>query len=389
MVGICSYLLINFWFRRLQANKAAIQAILMNRVGDWGFSLGLFSIFLIFGNLDLTTIVTLAPIVDGDLLNIISLFLLLGAMAKSAQIGLHVWLPNAMEGNKYINYNLRFINTLNKQNSNSKSFIWVYDINLQALVKQAPFISKSSCAKALKIDRHTVTSYLDKDKVLNQKWIFSSRPLGVEDFSKWTINPTVWEALTGDLLGDGFISKPSKTGSSRIEFTFSSQNLPYLLHLKFKVYKTICNSSDPTPYPNPKLTGKETTQYWFSSLTLPTLGALHSTWYKNVEGKYIKILPDNIESILTPIGLAHWIQGDGYWSEGTLILCTDNFTHEETLILVNILDKKFGLKAGLKRRIKGNGEVCYRIRFYLSSINNLRNLVSPLIIHEMLYKLGL
>lgn len=98
MVGICSYLLINFWFRRLQANKAAIQAILMNRVGDWGFSLGLFSIFLIFGNLDLTTIVTLAPIVDGDLLNIISLFLLLGAMAKSAQIGLHVWLPNAMEG---------------------------------------------------------------------------------------------------------------------------------------------------------------------------------------------------------------------------------------------------------------------------------------------------
>jgi NADH-ubiquinone oxidoreductase chain 5 len=98
LVGICSYLLINFWFRRLQANKAAIQAILMNRIGDWGFSLGLFSIFLIFGNLDLTTIVTLTPIVNNDLLNIISLFLLLGAMAKSAQIGLHVWLPNAMEG---------------------------------------------------------------------------------------------------------------------------------------------------------------------------------------------------------------------------------------------------------------------------------------------------
>jgi NADH-ubiquinone oxidoreductase chain 5 len=70
----------------------------MNRIGDWGFSLGLFSIFLIFGNLDLTTIVTLAPVVDANLLNIISLFLLLGAMAKSAQIGLHVWLPNAMEG---------------------------------------------------------------------------------------------------------------------------------------------------------------------------------------------------------------------------------------------------------------------------------------------------
>jgi NADH-ubiquinone oxidoreductase chain 5 len=86
-VGICSYLLINFWFRRLQANKAAIQAILINRIGDWGFSLGLFSIFIIFGNLDLTTIMTLAPIINGNILNIITLFLLLGAMAKSAQIG--------------------------------------------------------------------------------------------------------------------------------------------------------------------------------------------------------------------------------------------------------------------------------------------------------------
>jgi NADH-ubiquinone oxidoreductase chain 5 len=87
-VGICSYLLINFWFRRLQANKAAIQAIIINRIGDWGFSIGLFSMFLIFGNLDLTTTTILAPIINGDLLNIVTLFLLIGAMAKSAQIGL-------------------------------------------------------------------------------------------------------------------------------------------------------------------------------------------------------------------------------------------------------------------------------------------------------------
>jgi NADH-ubiquinone oxidoreductase chain 5 len=98
LVGICSYLLINFWFRRLQANKAAIQAIIINRIGDWGFSLGLFSMFLIFGNLDFTTTMTLAPSIDSNLLNILTLFLLIGAMAKSAQIGLHIWLPNAMEG---------------------------------------------------------------------------------------------------------------------------------------------------------------------------------------------------------------------------------------------------------------------------------------------------
>lgn len=202
-------------------------------------------------------------------------------------------------------------NNLNSINF-SKSLIWVYNINLQTLVENAPFISKSACAKALNINRHTVASYLDKDKILNHKWLFSSSPIEIENLSKWLINSTVWEALVGDLLGDGYISKPSNTGSSRIEFTFSAQNLPYLNYLKFNIYKNICNSTDPTPYPNPISSGEEATQYWFSSLTLPTLGVLHSTWYKNVEGKYIKILPDPIESILTPIGIAYWIQGDGY-----------------------------------------------------------------------------
>ena len=224
---------------------------------------------------------------------------------------------------------------------------------------------------------------------MNHKWIFSTNSINIENLSKWLVKPIVWEALVGDLLGDGHISKPSKTGSSRIQFTFSVQNLPYLNYLKSNIYKSICGLTDPIPYPNPKTTGKEATQYWFGSLTLPSLGNLHSIWYNNVEGKYIKILPDSIESILTPIGIAHWIQGDGYWSEKTVLLCTDNFTEEETKRLINLLENKFGLKAGIKKRIKGNGEICYRIRFHLSSINNLRNLVSPYIIPEMLYKLGL
>lgn len=180
----------------------------------------------------------------------------------------------------------------------------------------------------------------------------------------------------------------NNSNSSQLEFTFSVQNLPYLKHLKFNVYKDLCTLTDPTPYP-PESTGKEATQYWFSSLTLPALGQIYNIWYKEINGKSIKILPDSIESILTPVGLAHWIQGDGYWSEGTVLLCTDNLTEEETKKLINILESKFGLKAGLKKRIKGNGEICYRIRFHLSSIINLRNLVSPYIILEMLYKLGL
>lgn len=87
-VGICSYLLINFWFRRLQANKAAIQAILMNRIGDWGYSIGLFSCFAVFGNIDFYIIFSLASKISTDLLFVACLAFLLAAMGKSAQIGL-------------------------------------------------------------------------------------------------------------------------------------------------------------------------------------------------------------------------------------------------------------------------------------------------------------
>jgi hypothetical protein len=97
-VGISSYLLINFWFTRLQANKAAIKALVMNRIGDWGFSIGLFAIFWIFGNLDFSTVFSLTPFVNENLITVIGICLLIAAMGKSAQLGLHTWLPDAMEG---------------------------------------------------------------------------------------------------------------------------------------------------------------------------------------------------------------------------------------------------------------------------------------------------
>jgi len=89
-VGISSYLLINFWFTRLQANKAAIKALLTNRVGDYFFSLGLFIMLWTFGNLDYSTAYSLTPIINQDIISIIGVCLLLAAMGKSANIGLHV-----------------------------------------------------------------------------------------------------------------------------------------------------------------------------------------------------------------------------------------------------------------------------------------------------------
>ena len=88
-IGIVSYLLINFWYTRLQANKAAILALTMNRVGDMGLSIGFFAIFALFGSIDYATVFSLGSFMNETAITIIGLLLLTGAMAKSSQIPLH------------------------------------------------------------------------------------------------------------------------------------------------------------------------------------------------------------------------------------------------------------------------------------------------------------
>jgi NADH-ubiquinone oxidoreductase chain 5 len=107
-VGLCSYLLINFWFTRIQANKAAIKAMILNRVGDFGLVLGILIIFVKYKAVDYATVFALTPYFVNDtfvflnytfnLITIIGFLLFIGAIGKSAQLGLHTWLPDAMEG---------------------------------------------------------------------------------------------------------------------------------------------------------------------------------------------------------------------------------------------------------------------------------------------------
>ena len=97
-VGVCSYLLVCFWFTRIAANQSAISAFLTNRVGDCFLTIGMFAILWSFGNLDYATVFSLAPYINENVVTIIGICLLIGAMAKSSQVGLHVWLPMAMEG---------------------------------------------------------------------------------------------------------------------------------------------------------------------------------------------------------------------------------------------------------------------------------------------------
>jgi NADH-quinone oxidoreductase subunit L len=107
-VGVCSYLLIGFWFDRPSANAAAIKAFVVNRVGDFGFALGIVGCYLLFDSIQFDVIFQAAPqMVEKGLtfmgmhfpaLEIICFLLFIGAMGKSAQLGLHTWLPDAMEG---------------------------------------------------------------------------------------------------------------------------------------------------------------------------------------------------------------------------------------------------------------------------------------------------
>ena len=97
-VGICSYLLVSFWFTRIAANQSSISAFLTNRVGDCFLTIGMFAILWSMGNIDYYTIFSIAPYLSENVVLVIGICILIGAMAKSSQIGLHVWLPMAMEG---------------------------------------------------------------------------------------------------------------------------------------------------------------------------------------------------------------------------------------------------------------------------------------------------
>ena len=107
-VGLCSYLLIGFWYKKESANNAAIKAFIVNRVGDFGLAIGIFLIFFYFGTINFQEVFDIAPQFtenklvffgfESSLITLICIFLFIGAMGKSAQFLLHTWLPDAMEG---------------------------------------------------------------------------------------------------------------------------------------------------------------------------------------------------------------------------------------------------------------------------------------------------
>ena len=127
-VGVCSYLLVHFWYTRVAAVKSALNAMFTNRVGDYFLTLGFFAIFYTFGTLDYATVFSIAPYINTNVITFISILLLLGAAAKSAQIGLHQWLPMAMEGPTPVSSLIHAATMVNFSSNNNLNT----DINISA-----------------------------------------------------------------------------------------------------------------------------------------------------------------------------------------------------------------------------------------------------------------
>ena len=317
----------------------------MNRVGDMMLSIAFFALFWLFGNVDYATVFSIAPFMNETAITIIGILLLFAAMGKSAQIGLHSWLPGSMEGFLFT----IFVSYL----------LWLFYVQGVAV-----------------LDLYFTPSFN-----LSAPIIFL---------------PKLHEALIGDLLGDGHLRFTHKdklgkyTGNAHYAMTL--KNFDYAYFLWKDIYSSICTNTPLRPWPKPT-TGIIPSQYAFSTRSLPELTELHKQWYKWSinNNKFIKIVPKNIADLLTAKGLAHWLMGDGYWSKGTIYICTDNFSSKEVDLLIKILLKKFTLKAGKIRRIKANKEICWRIRFSgkTENISKLVSLVRPHFIPSMLYKLNI
>jgi hypothetical protein len=349
LIGISSFLLINFWYTRIQANKSGIKALTVNRVGDMFLSVGFFAIFWVFGNVDYATVFSVAPLINETAITIIGLLLLVGAMAKSAQLGLHTWLPDAMEGwKKYI------------------------------LICTIIFI----------------ISIMDSES-FNREIMQVGLPPILMTLPKKTLH-----TMTGNMLGDGSIRYNNMNrnnyvpkGNCRYAMTIKSSSVNYMQNLYNTIYASFSNVGL-RPYPNPTILGNQNAvvnQYRFSTRSLPIFTALHSLWYRfDFETKtFIKVVPSNIGEMFSPVSLAHWIIEDGYFDSygrtQTVLLCTESFTQRECQLLQTIL---LNWKIVTTLKVRNKAKNTYRIRVSKRSIPLLRELVIPYMHSEFMYKLG-
>lgn len=219
--------------------------------------------------------------------------------------------------------------------------------------------------------------------------LFAKSTKGIKRLTKYertliNIPNNIGEVLVGILLSDGHIARRSVTSNPRFIFSQSGKmdKRPYF-YLVYNLFKLYCNKNYNYYIKTwiDKVSHQEYTSISFTTMQIPCFIEYHNTWY--IEGK--KIVPANIMELLTPIGLAHWIMGDGSRQNRGLHLSVYAFTLNEVQLLINVLKTKFGIKCSIHKLSSIGGKP--RIYIWEESMIQLRSLVDDYIIPSMKYKI--
>ena len=199
-------------------------------------------------------------------------------------------------------------------------------------------------------------------------------------------NIDIISIIIGSLLGDGHLEKRNRGIGTRIKFEQSNKNVEYLMwfHSYFST-RGYCNINKPELKKRIRKNGEIYFHYSINTYTFSSFNWIHDMFYMCSEGKYVKIIPHNIEQYLTPLALAIWFMDDGSKLKKGAKIATNCFTYEELSQLCEILKNKFNLTVTIHSGGKNKG---YTLYISSQSMPTFSNIVKPKMLPTLYYKLG-
>lgn len=227
------------------------------------------------------------------------------------------------------------------------------------------------------------TYLLDQEE--KNKKVITKRLTNIEK-SKFKIEGFLKEVLIGNILGDAHMRKfninEGAKGSARVRFLQSLAQSDFIYHL-YELFKDYCASPPKEGSSLIKESGNTRYNISFATRNLPCFNDLYSLFYN----KRVKIIPLNIEELLTPVVLAYWIMGDGSWSGSGVKLHTNSYTKDEVILLIESLNNKFNFNSSIN--VANLAKSQYIIYIPSRNMDQLRSLVLPYMLSSFHRKLGI